>query len=136
MTRRWTGFPRLGCGNHFVELELDQPARTENELDASGMDTTEREIQFEHSLNLADTAGGWRPDQCETGCVIDVDSGQTIARGFAMPHSPRVHMGDIWLLDSGRGALVRLARREVLLEKSKIKVRRHRHIHLDSHRDY
>ena len=25
-----------------------------------------------------------------------------------MPHSPRVHMGSVWLLDSGRGALVRV----------------------------
>jgi uncharacterized protein (TIGR03032 family) len=55
-----------------------------------------------------DTAGGWRPTKAETGCLIDVDSNETIARGFAMPHSPRVHMGHIWVLDSGRGELVRV----------------------------
>ena len=55
-----------------------------------------------------DTAGGWRPNKAETGCVMDVESGQTVARGFAMPHSPRWHLGQIWLLDSGRGALVRI----------------------------
>ena len=27
-------------------------------------------------------------------------------RGLAMPHSPRLHEGRVWLLDSGRGRLV------------------------------
>lgn len=56
----------------------------------------------------SDSTGGWRPNKTETGCLIDVESGETIARGFAMPHSPRVHLGHIWLLDSGRGSLVRV----------------------------
>ncbi len=55
-----------------------------------------------------DTPGGWRPRKAETGCLIDVESGETVAHGFAMPHSPRVHLGQVWLLDSGRGALVRV----------------------------
>jgi uncharacterized protein (TIGR03032 family) len=53
-----------------------------------------------------DTAAGWRPDKVKTGCLIDVASGQTVARGFAMPHSPRVHSGRVWLLHSGAGQLV------------------------------
>jgi uncharacterized protein (TIGR03032 family) len=55
-----------------------------------------------------DMAGGWRAYKTRTGCVIDVVSGETVARGFAMPHSPRVHDGFLWLLDSGRGSLVRI----------------------------
>lgn len=53
-----------------------------------------------------DTPAGWRPIKSSSGCVVDVASGQTVARGFAMPHSPRVHGGRLWLLDSGRGHLV------------------------------
>ena len=49
---------------------------------------------------------GWRPGKATGGCLIDVPSGATVARGLAMPHSPRVHQGRIWLLDSGRGRLV------------------------------
>lgn len=56
----------------------------------------------------SNTQGGWRPNKVETGCLIDIESGETVARGFAMPHSPLVHLGQIWLLDSGRGALVRV----------------------------
>ena len=53
-----------------------------------------------------DSPAGWRPRKAETGCLIDFESGETVSRGFAMPHSPRVHLGHVWLLDSGAGSLV------------------------------
>src|SRR6516165_9928595 len=40
------------------------------------------------------------------GCLMDLATNEVIARGFAMPHSPRVANGRLWLLDSGRGRLV------------------------------
>jgi len=58
------------------------------------------------ALAETDTPQGWRADKVKSGCVIDVASGQTVARGFAMPHSPRVHRGRLWLLHSGAGQLV------------------------------
>jgi uncharacterized protein (TIGR03032 family) len=58
------------------------------------------------ALAETDVAAGWRPSKATTGCLIDVESGETLVRGLAMPHSPRVHQGSIWLLDSGRGRLV------------------------------
>ena len=57
-------------------------------------------------LAETDTPQGWRGDKVKSGCLIDVASGQTVARGFAMPHSPRVHRGRVWLLHSGAGQLV------------------------------
>ncbi|OHB78477.1 MAG: TIGR03032 family protein [Planctomycetes bacterium RBG_16_64_10] len=58
------------------------------------------------AMAATDSAGGWRPNKVTSGCLIDVDSGATVAHGFAMPHSPRVHRGQTWLLDSGRGRVV------------------------------
>jgi uncharacterized protein (TIGR03032 family) len=58
------------------------------------------------ALAETDTPEGWRPDKVKSGCLIDVASGQTVARGFAMPHSPRVHGGRVWMLHSGAGQLV------------------------------
>ena len=37
--------------------------------------------------------------------MIDIDSGETVSRGFAMPHSPRIAMGRLWVLNSGAGQL-------------------------------
>lgn len=48
---------------------------------------------------------GWRGNKVDGGCVIDVESGAVVARGLSMPHSPRLHEGRLWLLDSGRGRL-------------------------------
>ena len=49
--------------------------------------------------------GGWRPTKATGGVVIDVESGETIVRGFAMPHSPRVALGRLWVLNSGAGQI-------------------------------
>jgi len=49
--------------------------------------------------------GGWRKSKATGGVVIDVDSGQTVARGFAMPHSPRISHDKLWVLNSGAGQL-------------------------------
>jgi uncharacterized protein (TIGR03032 family) len=54
----------------------------------------------------SNTAGGWRPTKATSGCVIEVASGTTVLRGLAMPHSPRLYEGRLWLLDSGQGRLV------------------------------
>jgi uncharacterized protein (TIGR03032 family) len=58
------------------------------------------------ALAETDTPEGWRPSKATSGCLIDVPSGETVARGFAMPHSPRVYQERVWLLDSGTGRLV------------------------------
>lgn len=53
----------------------------------------------------SDTPGGWRPTKATSGCVLEVPSGRVVARGFAMPHSPRLHQGRLFVLDSGKGLL-------------------------------
>ena len=49
---------------------------------------------------------GWRPTKSTSGCVVDVPSGETVARGFSMPHSPRLYDDKLWVLDSGKGKFV------------------------------
>lgn len=54
------------------------------------------------------TPEGWREHKRDGGCLIDVETDGIVARGFSMPHSPRFHDGTVWLLDSGRGGLMRI----------------------------
>ena len=35
--------------------------------------------------------------------MVDVDSGEIACAGLSMPHSPRLHDGRLWLLNSGTG---------------------------------
>jgi uncharacterized protein (TIGR03032 family) len=52
-----------------------------------------------------DAHAGWRDNKAHGGVVIDVPSGEVIARGLAMPHSPRWHQGRLWVLESGAGSI-------------------------------
>lgn len=59
-------------------------------------------------LSDTDEPAGWRPVKADGGCVLDVPSGEVVARGLAMPHSPRLFEGQLFVLDSGMGRLVTL----------------------------
>jgi uncharacterized protein (TIGR03032 family) len=60
------------------------------------------------ALGATDVRDGWRPDKGRGGCLMDVPSGEIVARGMSMPHSPRWHDGRLWLLESGTGQLLLL----------------------------
>jgi uncharacterized protein (TIGR03032 family) len=60
------------------------------------------------ALGQTDAPGGWRSDKAHGGCLLDVPSGEVVARGLCMPHSPRLHDGRLWLLESGTGRLLLL----------------------------
>jgi uncharacterized protein (TIGR03032 family) len=64
--------------------------------------------RFVTAMSETDTAQGWRPVKASAGCLISVPDGAIVSRGLVMPHSPRLDQGGIWLLDSGRGRLVRV----------------------------
>jgi uncharacterized protein (TIGR03032 family) len=80
----------------------------EDRCHLNGLAMHEGRPKYVTALAETDTADAWRENKSRSGCLIDVDSGEVIARGFAMPHSPRVHLGQLWLLDSGRGELLRI----------------------------
>lgn len=50
-----------------------------------------------------DVADGWREHRTGGGVMIDVASGEVVCRGLSMPHSPRLHDGRLWVLNSGAG---------------------------------
>ncbi len=56
----------------------------------------------------ADEPGGWRKSRNDSGAVLDVASGEAVSTGLAMPHSPRWHDGNLFVLNSGMGRLERV----------------------------
>lgn len=78
----------------------------EDRCHLNGLAMADGAPKYVTALAETDTPQGWRPNKVRSGCLIDVASGQTVARGFAMPHSPRVHRGRVWMLHSGAGQLV------------------------------
>lgn len=52
-----------------------------------------------------DVADGWRDHRANGGIVIDVVTNQIVCRDLSMPHSPRLHGGRLWVLNSGSGEI-------------------------------
>lgn len=57
------------------------------------------------AVSRSDVLDGWRERRRDGGVIIDVASGEIVARGLSMPHSPRLYDGKLWVLNSGEGQL-------------------------------
>jgi uncharacterized protein (TIGR03032 family) len=64
-----------------------------------------KRIQYVSALGTSNEPQGWRPNKVGGGVIIDVASNEIVASGFAMPHSPRLHEGRLYILNSGLGEL-------------------------------
>lgn len=77
----------------------------EDRCHLNGLATDGHRPRYVTALAETDTPVGWRPNKASSGCILEVPSGKVVARGLAMPHSPRLYDGRLWVLDSGRGQL-------------------------------
>ncbi|WP_425614196.1 TIGR03032 family protein [Anatilimnocola sp. NA78] len=62
-------------------------------------------VQYVTAMGATDSRQGWRDNKASGGIVIDVASGEIVSHGLCMPHSPRLHEGRLWVLNSGCGEL-------------------------------
>jgi uncharacterized protein (TIGR03032 family) len=75
----------------------------EDRCHLNGMALEQGEPRYVTAVSRSDTADGWRDRRADGGIVLDVASGEVIVGGLSMPHSPRLHAGKLWLLNSGTG---------------------------------
>lgn len=61
--------------------------------------------RFVTVLGITDEPAGWRKNKSSGGAILDVPSGEVIASGLCMPHSPRWYREKLWVLNSGCGQL-------------------------------
>ncbi|EDY39254.1 hypothetical protein CPCC7001_2134 [Cyanobium sp. PCC 7001] len=55
------------------------------------------------AVSRSDATDGWREHRRDGGVVLDVASGEVVAAGLSMPHSPRWYQDRLWLCNSGSG---------------------------------
>jgi uncharacterized protein (TIGR03032 family) len=82
----------------------------EDRCHLNGIAVEDGRIRYATALGETNTAGGWREHKVTGGIILDVESGATVSHGLCMPHSPRVHDGKLFVLDSGRGHLCQVDR--------------------------
>ncbi|MEO8485962.1 MAG: TIGR03032 family protein [Betaproteobacteria bacterium] len=77
----------------------------EDRCHLNGLAMGDGKPRFLSALGESNEREGWRASKRTGGIVIEIDSGEIVARGLSMPHSPRLYRGRLWVLESGRGAL-------------------------------
>ncbi|MFG1432047.1 TIGR03032 family protein [Xanthobacter sp. V0B-10] len=80
----------------------------EDRCHLNGLCLEDGRVRYVTAVARADVVDGWREHRAGGGVVIRVDDDAVIAEGLSMPHSPRLHGGFLWVLDSARGYLVRI----------------------------
>ncbi|MEM1369262.1 MAG: TIGR03032 family protein [Cyanobacteria bacterium P01_H01_bin.15] len=80
-----------------------QKLAPEDRCHLNGLAMQNGQPRYVTTIAQSDTIDGWRDHRRDGGCVIEVPSGEIVAQGLSMPHSPRVYKGRLWILNSGRG---------------------------------
>lgn len=77
----------------------------EDRCHLNGMATKDCEPRYVTCVSQSDATDGWRDRRVDGGIIVDMASGEVVASGLSMPHSPRLHDGVLWVLNSGTGEL-------------------------------
>ena len=80
----------------------------EDRCHLNGLGMVDGQPRWLTALGQTDRPQGWRENKKDGGILLDLSSNEIIARGLSMPHSPRWYRKQLWLLESGRGALIRI----------------------------
>lgn len=80
----------------------------EDRCHLNGLAVRDGVVRYVTALGETDDPQGWRANKRNGGLLIDCVENRVIVRGLSMPHSPRWYRDSLWVLESGRGALVKV----------------------------
>lgn len=75
----------------------------EDRCHLNGMAIEGDTARFVTCVAPTNVGGIWRDHRRDGGVVVDVASGETVARGLSMPHAPRLYRGRFYMIQSGTG---------------------------------
>jgi uncharacterized protein (TIGR03032 family) len=81
----------------------------EDRCHLNGLAMDKGEPAYVTAVSKSDALSGWRERRGEGGMLIDVRTNKIVTDKLSMPHSPRVHGGKVYALDSGRGQIVEIS---------------------------
>jgi uncharacterized protein (TIGR03032 family) len=81
---------------------------SEDRCHLNGMALENGKPKYVSCFNQGNTAQSWRQNITETGVIIDVDTDELVAEGLAMPHTPKLINGTLYVLMSATGELVKI----------------------------
>ena len=108
---RFNCLATLGIRGSFRELWrppfIDRIA-AEDRCHLNGLAMSGGQPAYVTTLSRTNVADGWREHRRDGGLIIDVKTGEFVAQGLSMPHSPRIHGNDLWALQAGTGEFGRI----------------------------
>lgn len=81
---------------------------SEDRCHLNGMAMKDGLPKYVTSFNQGNTKQSWRDTITTTGSLIDVEEDRVICSDLAMPHSPRIFNGELYVLLSATGELIRV----------------------------
>jgi uncharacterized protein (TIGR03032 family) len=81
--------PEDRCHLNGVALEADKPV-------------------YVSMLGKSDEVNGWRNNKASGGVIMDIESNEIVASELAMPHTPRLIDGSLYVLQSAKGELIKI----------------------------
>ena len=80
----------------------------EDRCHLNGMAMKDGQPKYATAFNQGNSFQSWRENVTKTGVLFDIESNEVIADNLAMPHSPRIFNGEIYVLLSATGELIRV----------------------------
>ena len=72
--------------------------------------------RYATAFSKGNTPQSWREDITNSGVIFDLKTRKVLAENLAMPHSPRIFNGELYVLLSATGELVKVDRQTGALE--------------------
>lgn len=81
---------------------------SEDRCHLNGMAMLNGKPKYVTAFNQGNTHQSWRENVTKTGILMDVETNEIILENLAMPHSPRIFNGELYVLLSATGELIRV----------------------------
>lgn len=99
-----------GCAVSHAIVPLWKPSFIpeivyEDRCHLNGLAMDDGAVKYVTALSQTNSFEGWRDVRADGGVLIDVSTGEIILDDLSMPHSPRLHKGALWLVNSGAGEI-------------------------------
>lgn len=84
---------------HITELV------SEDRCHLNGMAMQNGKPKYASSFNQGNTHQSWRANLLTAGVIYDIETSEVVCEGLAMPHSPKIYNGNLYVLQSASGEL-------------------------------
>jgi len=80
----------------------------EDRCHLNGLAAEDGQLRYATAVAPTNVAEAWRDRRHDGGVVVSIPDNEIVAAGLSMPHSPRLHRGELYILNAGSGEFGRI----------------------------